>query len=250
MNTIKRLVVCMILLCFSLLLSGRVTAEEKERKIIFQSSINFLGDEEVETIVLSGVEKEGSPFYEDIKITVFEEKTGKLLHAISPNVNYGFNPKLSIIDFDLDGISEVFYSAESGLNEKNGYFYVFSFNGEFNVVYDFEVDINPFTAKYQNYYKVSVKRADKEFLIDISSKGSSYLNKLYTPNGKLQKQCLATVSKVNSVIPYYNYLKNEYFIKVVRKVSGENASDFICNAACDLEFKNGKFIPLKTYVEI
>ena len=108
MNTIKRLVVCMILLCFSLLLSGRVTALEKERKIVFQSSINLLGDQEVETIVLSGVEKEGSPFYEDIKITVFEEKSGKLLHAISPNVNYGFNPKLSIIDFDLDGISEVF----------------------------------------------------------------------------------------------------------------------------------------------
>ncbi len=250
MKRVKTLVISMLLLSFFTFFINSVSAEEKERKIIFQTAINLVGDEQVETIVVSGVEKKNSPFYEDIKLTVFEEKSGKLLYTLTPNVNYGFEPKLSLIDFDLDGVFEVFYSAESGVIDKGGYFYVFSFDGDYKTLYDFEVDVNPFTAKYQNYYKIAVSRGEKDFLIDVTNKGNEYINKLYTPNGKLQKQTLASVSGVNTVIPYYNYLKNEYFIKVVRKVTGENSTDFICNAVTDLEYKNKRFKEIKTYVEI
>ena len=241
-----------ILLIFTAFLPVKVRAlsNQKERKIIFQTEINLLGDEQVETIILSGVEKQESPFYEDIKITVFEQRSGKLLYSLSPNVNYGYEPKLSLVDFDLDGVFEVFYSAESGAVNKGGYFYVYTFNNDIVTLYDFEVDVNLFTAKYQNYYKVAVKGGEKEFLIDISSRGDKYLSKLYTKNAKLQKQTLASVSGVNMVIPYYNYLKNEYIIKVVRKVSGENISDVICKAVTDLEFVDNKFKVKTTYVEI
>ena len=240
----------MLLLSFISLFNNKVIAEEKERKIIFQSTVNLLEGEQIERIVLSGVEKEGSPFYEDVKLTVFDEKSGKLLYSITPNVNFGYQPKLSFIDFDLDGVMEVFYSAESGIVGGGGYFYVFGFNGKINTYYDFDLDKKPFTAKYQDYYKVSVKRGEKEFLIDICKKGNDYLNKIYTPNGKLQKQTLASVSKVYSVIPYYNYAKNKHFIKVLRKVSGENPNDCICYANVDLELENYEFKQVKLSVEI
>ena len=248
---VKNILVTLCMLLTAILpIKVNALSLEKERKIIFQTEINLLGDEEVETLILSGVEKQGSPFYEDIKLTVFEQKSGKLLYSLTPNVNYGFEPKLSLIDFDLDGVSEVFYSAESGAVDKSGYFYVYSFDGDIKTLYDFQVDVNLFSAKYQNYYKVAVKSGEKQFLVDITDKDRDYLNKLYTKDGKLQKQTLASVSGVNTVIPYYNYLKNEYFIKVVRKVSGENSSDVICNAVTDLELINKEFKAKKTYVEI
>ena len=248
---IKKFVISILLILTAFLpVRVRALSNVKERKIIYQTEINLLGDEQVETIILSGVEKQESPFYEDIKITVFEQRSGKLLYSLSPNVNYGFEPKLSLIDFDLDGVYEVFYSAESGVVDKGGYFYVYAFNKDAITLYDYEVDVNLFTAKYQNYYKVAVKSGEKEFLIDITNKGDKYLSKLYTANAKLQKQTLASVSGVNMVIPYYNYLKNEYFIKVVRKVSGENISDVICKAVTDLELINNEFKVKTTYVEI
>ena len=111
---IKKFVISILLILTAFLpVRVRALSNVKERKIIYQTEINLLGDEQVETIILSGVEKQESPFYEDIKITVLEQRSGNLLYSLSPNVNYGFEPKLSLIDFDLDGVYEVFYSAES-----------------------------------------------------------------------------------------------------------------------------------------
>lgn len=213
-------------------------AEEKQHLIIYQTEANVTGDIDSESVMLSGVKKGESPFYEDIKITVFDEKSGRLLYTQIPTINCGFSPNISAVDFDGDGLCEIFYSAQNASDD--GCYYVYNFSSEnAKTLYDFEVDASIYFAKYQNYYKACVSLLKKEVSVDLSHKGKDYLSKLYAPDGRLYKQALATVSNVNRV--YTLYKGDKHLLVAVRKVTGENLSDLICSIVTAYNLNNGAF---------
>ena len=245
-----KLKILLLIAVVALLLPSRVSAEENERDIIYQQTANLYGGSEDELIVLSGVKKNDTTFFEDIKITVFDNLSGKLIKTFIPTINYGFEPKITLIDFDLDGVLEVFYSSKPNIKDESGCFYALSFEKDDCLLYDFEVDVTPISARYKNYYKVEVKAGSNSYLVDISYKPKNYLNKLYNSNGKLYKECRLSISCVLAVYPYYNYSDNLYYIKCARKVFGESESDVICFVECDLLYKNKVFTPCKLGVVI
>ena len=238
-----------LLLVFSLLFIStfslnyvRAEQGEKERVIIYQTAINACGDEEVETVVLSAVKKEGSPLYEDIKITVFENKSGKLISTLRPHINLGYNPTVTPIDFDGNGVHELYYTAKTNQSSGVSSFYVFGCdNEEFSTFYDFETDVFQISAKYENYYKVKLNCEKESFIVDISSKDINYLTKLYDEKGKLYKECKLSLSSVKSVIPAYLSDKGGYNLYIIREVFGYDSSDVICRVATSLSLSNKAF---------
>lgn len=213
-----------------------VNAEEKQHHIIKQISANVLGDGECESVIISGVKNQDSTYFEEIKITVFEEKSGRLLCSQIPTINCGFEPSVLAVDFDGDNLSEIFYSSQS---EKGGAYYVYSFLGGVKTLYDFEVDSPICSAKYQNYYKLRVNLGKKAVNVDISYKDKNYLSKLYMPNGKLYKNAKASVSKVDKVYPIS--VDGVYKLLSTRNVTGENNSDLICKIVTLKSLNGGVF---------
>ncbi len=246
----KKLILPILLIisafCYNLY-SAKALNLDSERQIIMQLYANVTGDEQEEIIILSGINKSNSSLYENLKINVFEDKSGKLLFSVIPTVNYGFNPNISALNFSEDGYSQIFYKSDA--DDKNSNVYVYAFNLQNAVtLYDFEVDTTSFSAKHIDYYKVLVSCGDKNYKVDISSKGKNYLSKLYFENGKLQKQSPARVSNNINAYPYKS--GNKFYLAVIREVTGETVNDVICNPITILELKDGKFADFDSFIKI
>lgn len=198
----------------------------QEQKIIKEYKANVSGDEREEDIILSGTKGSDTPFYENIKITVSEQKTGKTLYTITPTVNYGYDPDLLIADFTGNGVNEIFYGATSGGSGGFGYFYLYGTDGAVKTLFDFQTAISPYTAKYENFYKVKVAGGKKVFIIDISLRGKDYLDKLYK-NGRLIKKTNADISAVNYVVPQFNSSTGIFSLNVIRRITGLYSADLL-----------------------
>ena len=242
--------VTLIILLFTLFIPVNLSvasASDSDRQIITQIYCNVMGDEEEEIIVLSGNKKGDGSFFENLKINVFEDKSGKLLHSIIPTVNYGFNPTVSAINFSLSGHYQIFYKSDSDNLIKNVYVYTFK-EQEPKILYDFDLEISTLSARYDDYYKVLVSSLDNNYKVDISYKGKEYLSKIYTNNGKLLKQIPARVSKAVNAFPYLD--GNTYYLAVTREISGETESDILCTFVTLLELKENSFTLFKQFITI
>ncbi len=217
-------------LLFSSVKTVKVSAFEKapesNQAIIQTLEVDLTGDGKAESVILSGHKSEGSPFYENIKITVSDIKTGATLYSVTPTTNFGYSPTLTAGDFTGDGISELFYGATSGGSGGFGYFYLYSFNGKLRTLFDYERDFSPFKAKYVDYYKVKVFDDGKVFYIDISSKDMDYLQSIYN-KGKLIEKKNADISAVNYVFPYFNSSTNAYSLAIFRRITGQFNADLL-----------------------
>ncbi len=184
------------------------------------------GDGKEESIILTGNQNEDSPFYENIKITVSDLKTGATLYSITPTTNYGYSPNVFVGNFTSDSNLELFYGADSGGSGGFGYFYLYAFNDKVTTLYDYERDFTSFKAKYKNYYKVKVYGNDKTFYIDLSNRDDGYLKSIYN-NGILKEDIEADVSAVNYVFPYFNSSINGYSLAVFRRITGLFSADLL-----------------------
>ena len=222
-----------------LVFASKLENETAEVNIIKELLVDITGDNVEETIILSGLQKEGSPYYDKIKITVSDDKTGKTKFAILPVTNYGYNPTIILEDFTGDGIKEVFYGASGGFNKDFGYFYLYSFNdGEVKTLFDYELDVNACNATLLDYYKIKLNNSKSEFFIDLSNKDKSLLNKFYKSNGKLIKKCELKISKVNYAYPYYDLKNNCFSLCVTRNVADISGVDVFCKIAQNCTFIN------------
>ncbi len=204
-----------------------LNADSLVHTIIKEISADVNGDGKQEEIILSGSKKEDSPFYENVKITVSDLKSGSTLYSVIPTTSYGFNPTIMTGDFTGDGVLDLFYGATSGGSGGFGYFYLYTFiDEEAKTLFDYENFICPYKAEYQNYYKIKVYNDDKSFLIDLSNKKLDYLDKLYK-KGILKESKEANIASVNYVFPYFNSTLNVFSLSVVRRITGDSSSDLL-----------------------
>ncbi len=191
--------------------------------IIKDLEVDLTGDKKVENVILSGSQKEGSPLYENIKITVSDNKTGLTLFSITPTTNFGFEPTIFLGDFTGDGLPELFYGASNGSCDL-GYYYLYSFNDKALTLYDYESDLCLYKAVFRDWYNLEIYNNVNSYKIDISKK--DYLHSIYK-EGQLIKSVNGEISKVSRVSPYYDSSKEIYMLSVVRKITGLYPLDVI-----------------------
>ncbi len=191
--------------------------------IIKEVEMDLTGDGKVENVILTGSQKEGSPLYENIKITVSDNKTGLTLFSITPTTNIGYEPTIMLGDFTGNGLPELFYGA-SNSSFDCGYYYLYAFTDKVLTLYDYERDFCSCKVVFKDWYNVEVFNSESSYNIDISRK--EYINSIYN-EGKLIKDINGEVSNVTRVSPFFDSDTERYFLSVARKITGVNSLDVI-----------------------
>ncbi|MBO5888838.1 MAG: hypothetical protein J6Q58_01715 [Clostridia bacterium] len=211
--------------------------------IIKDIEADLTGDGKVEKVILTGSQKESSPLYENIKITVSDNKTGVTLFSITPTTNIGYEPTIMLGDFTLDGLPELFYGALDSTCEF-GYYYLYAFSDSVITLYDYESDFCSCKAVYRDWYNVEVSTNENTYNIDISNK--DYIGYVYS-GGKLKKEMFADISKGCKVSPYYDVEKQIYTLLVARKITGIDRQDLIGYLVDNYSFNENQTMIKKSY---
>ena len=218
---------------------------EDGRIIISQIYSNVTGDEQEEIIVLSGIRLNDTSLYENLKINVFEDKSGKLLYSVIPTVNYGLDVSLVSVNFSGKDKSQIFFKTKT--DNKNNCFYVYDFSLNQKTVYDCELDVNTFNAKHLDYYKILIS-GKNEYRVDIYYKDKNYLSKLYQKSGKLQKQAPIKVTAPVDAIPFFDGEK--WNLSIIRNACGYDDTDVYAKCVKNYAYNGKEFIEISESVAI
>lgn len=185
----------------------------------------------------------------NVTVLVKNPENGETLLKVVPEQNSGYSPAITLADFTGDGIKEIYLAMDSGGSGAFGFYYIFDVSDStVNTIFDYNALHNGYTARYADCYKVVVSddAAQRNFNIDISSRGQEYLDKLYYSNGKLKKPISADVSAVNTVLPYFASYDRRFNIIVMRRITGLYNADSFGYTQDFMSYQNGGF---RTYYQ-
>ena len=137
-------------------------------------------------------------------------------------------------DFTGDGLYELFYASSSG--DGVGYYYLYTFNEDYSILYDYERDITSFTASYEDWYKLKVYNKDNAYLVDLSTKEKE-ISSIYN-NGIVTDTINATIKCVSNAYPCYDYLSKTYNLLVVRNIVTNSSGVTLCKLVESYNYTN------------
>lgn len=218
---------------------------EEESILIDSFHTDVTGDGLEEEILLKGILLSGdSNYYRTIWIEVTNEKQEEWMIQLGG----GYEPALQFLDFNHDGVKDMFYQSPIGSSDDLYNYELHSFasgthekwdlpqqpyvNGQFIHNFQAEIEISPMT---------------EPFLVDVSKRKNEYLSlELYDHHGKL---LIPTNLKVDP-IAYYEPLhlsdSKGYGLKSYQQISGVHHTDRLGTIETIWYFENGKWIVLKT----
>lgn len=189
------------------------------------------GDNIIDNVFLLGKKSKdlGGNFITDISLIVQDGRTNKYTF-ISFKFNGGYNPKLYLGDFNKDKVLDALVSIDSGGSGRYIFSYIYSFlYNKPKEIFDFN-NFNEkyfFNVIYKDYYRVNVENKDlnKEFTLDISSKGKDYLSNLYDNDGKLKEPVSGSAYGIVLNYPIDMEMKNMFELNCLIRIVGINNSD-------------------------
>lgn len=212
------------------------------------------GDIIPDNVYLTGTKTPDSPFIRNITLLIQNGHTAALTR-IPLSENAGYNPKLFLGDFTGDGISDIMISIDSGGSGAIMYHYIYSFiNNIPRLLFDFNSYNQEYMydVTYMDNYKVQVvsRKNDKKYIIDISGRGSEYLNEIYYKDGRLKNPINGFVNPLSGLYPVdFNY-DNVYELLAYQKIAGRYNADSLGYVLNSLKWKDNKFILFNQYVAI
>jgi|GEM_PF-501630 len=163
------------------------------------------GDGVADNVFLTGYMTPDSQFVRDITLVIQDGRTGRF-YETALKENAGYDPALFLGDFTVDGVSDILVSINSGGSGAFMYHYVYSnLNNQLRLLFNFE-DYNSkyrYTVNYLDGYLVEVVSINNNtrYLIDISQKGSEYLNEIYNSDGTLKAPISGFVNPLSVLQP-------------------------------------------------
>ncbi len=184
------------------------------------------GDGVLDTVYLYG-QVDGPPgiFADNITLVIQEGRSNKSTVVHFKN-NAGYNARLFLGDFNKDSIPDIMVSIDTGGSGGYGIFYIYSFrnnilNELFNV--DKYNEKYAFQVNYENFYKVRVESPQLNvlFIIDISNKGSDYLEQYYDANGLLKTPVMGGALALGALYPIITTnKKSSYDLLALQRIIG------------------------------
>ena len=187
------------------------------------------GDRMPDNVYLTGIKTPDSPFIQDITLIVQDGRTGKFT-TVPLSENVGYNPRLFLGDFTGDGTADILISIDSGGSGAIMYHYVYSFiNNIPQLIFNFNAynEEYKYAVDYENNYKVEVISwiNNKQYIIDILSRGAQYLNEIYDENGKLKSPISGFVNPLSGLYPVDFDSDNVYELLAYQKIAGRYNAD-------------------------
>lgn len=212
------------------------------------------GDRVPDNVYLTGIMTPDSPFIQNITLLVQDGRSGEL-RSVSLRENAGYNPTLFLGDFTGNGVDDIFISIATGGSGGIMYHYIYSFvDNTAQLLFDFNVynEQYQYEVTYQDYYKVEVVSMinNKKYIIDISTKGSEYLNEIYDENGKLKSPITGFVNPLSGLYPVDFDLNKRYELLAYQKIAGRYNADSLGFVLNTLAWLDNRFVLQNQYVAI
>jgi len=212
------------------------------------------GDKISDNVYLTGVKTPGSPFTQNITLLIQDGAPG-LFSTIPLKENQGYNPTLFLGDFTGNGTADILISITSGGSGGMMYHYIYSFlNNTPRLLFDFSVynDQYQYDVCYKDNYVVCVysKKNSMKYLIDITNKGTDYLNEIYDKNGKLKTPISGFVNPISGLYPVDFDSNKVYELLAYQKIAGRYNADSLGYVQNILKFMNNTFVLDDQYVAI
>lgn len=156
--------------------------------------------------------------------------------CIVPTINYGYDPSVFLGDFVGNGLSQIFYSVNSGGSGAYSASQVISLQGgEIKTIFDSE-----------NFKNTAVGKLE-ENIVKIEYKNQNYY--IDATNADLSGNKEVTISDVNTVMPIFNSGLGKYQIMQLQKVYIDYTANNVGYLASiiDLSFDGGKIISVGTF---
>ncbi|PRR77329.1 hypothetical protein CLLI_25020 [Clostridium liquoris] len=227
--------------------------------IIYPSIVSYArgdvnGDNIPDNVYLTGIKTPSSPFTQNITLIIQDGFTGRFTR-IPLKENTGYNPNVFLMDFTGDGIDDILISIDTGGSGAIMYHYIYSFVGNKpQLLFDFDVYNNQYTydVTYKNNYKVEVisNKNNKKYIIDISNKGSDYLNEIYDENGNLKEPITGFVNPLSGLYPVDFDYDKVYELLAYQKIAGRYNADSLGYVLNTLKWENNMFVLDNQFVAI
>jgi hypothetical protein len=212
------------------------------------------GDRVPDNVYLTGTKTSDSPFIQEITLIVQDGRSGARTR-VPLSENAGYNPTLFLGDFNGNGADDILIRIDSGGSGAFTFDYVYSFiNNSPQLLFDFNVynETYQYDVTYQDNYKVKVvsKANNQTYIIDISKRGSEYLNEIYNANGKLKKPISGFVNPLSGLYPVDFDSNGVYELLAYQKIAGLYNADALGYVMNTLGWKNNHFVLQTQYVAI
>lgn len=222
--------------------------------IVYFTRGDVNGDRVPDNVYLTGTKTPDSPFIQNITLVIQNGMTG-MYASIPLKENAGYNPTLFLGDFTGDGVDDILIGIASGGSGGIMYYYIYSFiNNIARLLFDFNVynEQYKYDVTYQDNYKVKVisKINNTKYLIDITYKGTDYLNEIYDANGKLKNPITGFVNPLSGLYPVDFDSNNVYELLAYQKIAGRYNADSIGYILNTLKWSSNMFGLDNQYVAI
>ncbi|MDX1772228.1 MAG: VCBS repeat-containing protein [Planococcaceae bacterium] len=212
------------------------------------------GDRVPDNIYLTGIMTPDSPFIQNITLLVQDGRSGELT-SVPLRENAGYNPTVFLGDFTGNGVDDIFISIATGGSGGIMYHYIYSFvDNTAQLLFDFSVynEQYQYEVTYQDYYKVEVVSMinNKKYIIDISTKGTEYLNDIYNENGKLKSPITGFVNPLSGLYPVDFDSNKRYELLAYQKIAGRYNADSLGYVLNTLAWLDNRFVLQNQYVAI
>lgn len=204
------------------------------------------GDGIPDNVYLTGINTPDSPFTQNITLVIQDGITGKFT-SVQLSDNSGYNPTLFLGDFTGDRVDDILIGINSGGSGGMMYYYIYSFiKNTAGLLFDFNVynEKYKYEVTYKDNYKVQVisKENNQKYIIDISSRGSDYLNEIYHEDGKLKNPISGFVNPISGLYPIDFDSNNVYELLAYQKIAGRYNADSLGYVLNTLKWKDNMFV--------
>ena len=212
------------------------------------------GDRVLDNVYLTGTQTPDSPFIQNITLIVQDGRTGAITRTPLPE-NAGYNPTVFLGDFTGDTVDDIFISIATGGSGGIMIQYIYSF---VNHTAQLRFDFNAYNERYQyeviykDHYKVEVisKVNNEKYIIDISTKGTEYLNEIYEANGKLKSPITGFVNPLSGLYPVDFDSNQVYELLAYQRIAGRYNADALGYVLNTLGWSGQRFDLQDQYVAI
>ncbi|WP_442600254.1 hypothetical protein [Neobacillus sp. D3-1R] len=223
--------------------------DETKKTTLLNKQVDITGDGKKEEIIIYGIpNNKDEKVYKKIHLTI-KTANGKNLEK---KYEYGLDPKLKLIDFNHDGVKDVFLTiqrSESG--EGNGGvkdYYLYSFKDmifvELPLPETMEIE-GQFTNGYKA--KISIPDTNKKVVFDLMFKKDQYDNLGMYQNGKLNEPTELIILPYGKLTPFITK-DNHFGLSEMQQISGVSDSDTIAFVDSKWFYKNGKWMLYETKI--
>lgn len=210
----------------------------EKQLVLFEEKEDISGDGKEDTIILKGIPyDEGTAFLKEIQLQITGSNGKKYNVELEP----GYEPTVTFIDLDHDGVEDLLISIPSGGSGGITNYSLFTFK-DFQLKEIAAPEPLTITSQFLDDYQASItiENSGQTYNFDLKGRKKEYDRLGIYHKGKLNEPRELMVDPYSSLKPIL-VKENMYGLKAIQQVSGAYHADGIAFIESSWYYDNGKW---------